>query len=101
MIEIYGPPSHSPFRLKQLLTSLQKLDSNITSLGARYIHFLEASETLNKNEQQTLDVLLSYGPDWKVGPSDGQKIIVIPIGRNETVIRRQKIPSQKPLTAMH
>lgn len=78
MIEIYGPPSHSPFRLKQLLTSLQKLDSNITSLGARYIHFLEASETLNKNEQQTLDVLLSYGPDWKVGPSDGQKIIVIP-----------------------
>ena len=78
MIEIYGPPSHSPFRLKQLLISLQQIDSNITSIGARYIHFLEASETLNTNEEKTLDVLLSYGPDWKIGPNEGQKIIVIP-----------------------
>nr|MBC8227220.1 phosphoribosylformylglycinamidine synthase [Gammaproteobacteria bacterium] len=78
MIEIYGPPSHSPFRLKQLLISLQQIDSNITTIGARYIHFLEASETLNTNEEKTLDVLLSYGPDWKIGPNEGQKIIVIP-----------------------
>ena len=78
MIEINGPASHSPFRLNQLLVSLQKIDPNINSLGARYVHFLDASESLDKQEEQTLNTLLSYGPDWQAGPNNGQKIIVIP-----------------------
>ena len=78
MIEIKGPPSHSPFRLKQLLEELRKLNDSIENLGARYAHFIDASNQLDQKELEVLKVLLTYGPDWDMGPEDGQKIIVIP-----------------------
>ena len=78
MIEIKGPPSHSPFRLQQLLEELRKLNDSIENLGARYAHFIDASNQLDQKELEVLKVLLAYGPDWDMGPEDGQKIIVIP-----------------------
>jgi len=78
MIEIKGPPSHSPFRLKQLLLKLQKLDSAIDAIGARYTHFVDSNKSLNEKELNTLRCLLVYGPDWDIGSDDGEKIIVIP-----------------------
>ena len=78
MIEIKGPPSHSPFRLQQLLEELRKLNDSIGNLGARYTHFIDASNQLDQKELEVLKILLTYGPDWDMGPEDGQKIIVIP-----------------------
>ena len=78
MITIEGPPSHSPFRLHQLLIELQNLDPGITSLGARYIHFIDNITTLNEQEIQILNSLLTYGPDWELGPDQGDKVLVIP-----------------------
>ena len=78
MIEIKGPPSHSPFRLKQLLRELRKLNDSIVNLGARYTHFIDCSDQLGQKELGALKVLLSYGPDWGMGPKEGQKIIVVP-----------------------
>ena len=78
MIEIKGPPSHSPFRLQQLLSELRKLNDSIENLGARYTHFIDSTNQLDQQELGVLNVLLTYGPDWDMGPEEGQKIIVIP-----------------------
>ena len=78
MIEIKGPPSHSPFRLQQLLEELRKLSDSIENLGARYTHFINATNQLNQKELGVLKILLTYGPDWDMGPEQGQKIIVVP-----------------------
>ncbi|SVD89826.1 uncharacterized protein METZ01_LOCUS442680, partial [marine metagenome] len=78
MITIEGPPSHSPYRLNQLLSELQSIDSSVTSIGARYIHFIDNSEELTNKDYAVLNPLLSYGPDWGLGANKGDKIIVIP-----------------------
>ncbi|MDP7608684.1 MAG: phosphoribosylformylglycinamidine synthase, partial [Candidatus Marinimicrobia bacterium] len=78
MIGIKGPPSHSPFRLNQLLLELQKLDNSIDAIGARYTHFVDSIKPLNEKELNTLRLLLLYGPDWDMGSDEGEKIIVIP-----------------------
>jgi len=78
MITIEGPPSHSPFRLNQLLTELQNIDPSITSIGARYIHFIDNTKKLSDEEHNILESLLTYGPDWDIGPDEGDKILVIP-----------------------
>ena len=78
MIEIKGPPSHSPFRLQQLLEELRKLNGSIEDLGARYTHFIDSSHQLVQKELEVLKILLTYGPDWDIGPEEGEKIIVIP-----------------------
>ena len=62
MITIEGPPSHSPFRLNQLLTELQNIDSSIASIGARYIHFIDNTKKLSDEENNILLSLLAYGP---------------------------------------
>ena len=78
MITIEGPPSHSPFRLNQLLTELQNIDSSIASVGARYIHFVDNTKKLSDEENNILHSLLTYGPDWDIGADDGDKVLVIP-----------------------
>ena len=78
MIEIKGPPSHSPFRLQQLLEELRKLNGSIEDLGARYTHFIDSSHQLVQKELEVLKILLTYGPDWDIGAEEGEKIIVIP-----------------------
>ena len=78
MLTIEGPPSHSPYRLNQLLIELQNIDASITSIGARYIHFISNDQDLTDKDYDVLNPLLSYGPDWDLGPSKGDKIIVIP-----------------------
>ena len=78
MITIEGPPSHSPYRLNQLLSELQSIDSSITLIGARYIHFIDNSKELTDKDYDVLNPLLSYGPDWDLGTNKGNKIIVIP-----------------------
>ena len=78
MITIEGPPSHSPFRLNQLLTELQNIDSSIASIGARYIHFIDNTKKLSDEENNILLSLLAYGPDWEIGADDGDKVLVIP-----------------------
>ena len=78
MITIEGPPSHSPFRLNQLLTELQNIDSSIASIGARYIHFIDNIKKLSDEENNILLSLLAYGPDWDIGADDGDKVLVIP-----------------------
>ena len=78
MIEIKGPPSHSPFRLQQLLGELRKLSDSIENLGARYTHFIDSNDQLDQKEIGVLKILLTYGPDWGIGPEKGQKIIVVP-----------------------
>ena len=78
MLTIEGPPSHSPYRLNQLLIELQNIDSSITSIGARYIHLINNNKDLTDKDYDVLNPLLSYGPDWDLGPSKGEKIIDIP-----------------------
>ena len=78
MLTIEGPPSHSPYRLNQLLSELQNIDSSITLIGARYIHFIDNSKDFTDRDYDVLNPLLSYGPDWDLGATKGDKIIVIP-----------------------
>ena len=72
MIEIKGPPSHSPFRLQQLLEELRKLNGSIEDLGARHTHFIDSSDQLTQKELEVLKIHQSYGTDWDIGPEEGE-----------------------------
>ena len=78
MIVKEGPASHSPFKLESLLTRLQSIDENITGLGARFIHLIDSKEELNQKQDEVLESILEYGPNWPFGINDGFKIFILP-----------------------
>ena len=78
MIVKEGPASHSPFKLESLLTRLQSIDENISGLGARFIHLIDSKEELNQKQNDVLESILEYGPNWPLGVNDGFKIFILP-----------------------
>ena len=78
MIVKEGPASHSPFKLESLLRRLLSIDQNITGLGARFIHFIDSKNDLGEEQDQILDSILEYGPNWPFGADEGFKIFTLP-----------------------
>ena len=78
MIVKEGPASHSPFKLESLLRRLQSIDQNIDDLGARFIHLIDSKNDPDEEQDQILDSILEYGPDWPFGTDEGYKVFTLP-----------------------
>lgn len=62
MIRLPGAPALSTFRTQKLLSQLTQIDSNIRSVSAEYVHFIDTSSELTTDELNVLKALLTYGP---------------------------------------
>ena len=86
MFSLFGAPALSQFRLDQLLRTLKTQDSRVTTLGSRWMHFIDASRNLSDPELELLKTLLTYGtrvPDGLRVPDEpaaapGSRILVTP-----------------------
>ena len=78
MIVKEGPASHSPFKLESLLIRLQSIDENISGLGARFIHLIDSKKELDQLQDDVLESILEYGPNWPLGVNEGSKIFILP-----------------------
>src|SRR5271165_2170060 len=61
MFSLFGAPALSQFRLDQLLRTLKTQDPRVTTLGSRWMHFVDASRDLSHSELNLLKTLLTYG----------------------------------------
>ncbi|MEY3220840.1 MAG: hypothetical protein RIT27_2197 [Pseudomonadota bacterium] len=55
-----GDLALSPFRQQKLLQNIQKKQSEIKTLSAQFVHFIESNRGLTEDEQHKLDQLLHY-----------------------------------------
>jgi len=62
MFSLLGGPALSRFRLDKLLTELQALDSRVTAIASRFIHFVAVTAAPDSREMALLARLLRYGP---------------------------------------
>ncbi len=78
MFSLLGASALSQFRLDKLLHALKARDRRIGALGARFVHFVDATQPLDERELEILGKLLTYGP--AVGPriERGQRLLVAP-----------------------
>ncbi len=62
MLSIKGASALSKFRKQKVLYALKAVCPECLEVGARYIHFVELDQALDKTETATLEKLLEYGP---------------------------------------
>jgi phosphoribosylformylglycinamidine synthase len=79
MFSLFGAPALSQFRLDQLLRNLKTQDPRVTTLGSRWMHFVDASRDLSDPELKLLKTLLTYGTAVPAAPAERTaKILVTP-----------------------
>lgn len=81
MLTFPGNAAFSSFRLEKILSDIQQNCPDVTSVDARFIHFIESSTDLNQTEKQQLENLLSYGHQVKDSSEvteDSQMLLVVP-----------------------
>ena len=61
MLELAGQPALSDFRLAKLLPGLQRAETRVKSISARYCYFVALNATLSADHRQRLDALLLSG----------------------------------------
>ena len=80
MLILPGSNALSVFRHQRLLTQLQAVLPAITSLQARFVHFIDASAPLSSDDNIRLGALLTYGEAALADQLDGvcEEFFVIP-----------------------
>ena len=78
MLKIPGTSALSDFRVKKLLAELQVIDSNITAVLARFIHFVDVENDLNDSQTAILSQLLSYGSLQSSADNHREILLVVP-----------------------
>ena len=80
MLILPGSNALSAFRSQRLLTQLQAVLPSISSVQARYIHFVDAAGELSADDQHRLTGLLTYGEPARPEHAEGvvEEFIVIP-----------------------
>ena len=78
MFSLLGAAALSQFRLDRLQQALQAREPRVRGVFARYIHFVEATRTLDERELEILGKLLAYGSASQVHTDVGQKLLVTP-----------------------
>lgn len=73
-----GAPALSGFRIQKLLDTLKSSVPGLNSLSAEFVHFTDASSSLNDEQQNVLAQLLHYGPKAEAVSTDGQMLLVVP-----------------------
>ena len=74
---LQGGSALSTFRLQRLLPTIQAINSNIQSIGARFFHLVSSLDPIDDLAKTRLLELLTYG-DHDHGISDGELIVVSP-----------------------
>jgi phosphoribosylformylglycinamidine synthase len=77
-VQVYrGILALSDFRCDKLLLKLKRLDKNIDSVVAEYVHFVDLHSELTAQEDSRLSELLTYG-EAKTSGHSGQLLLVTP-----------------------
>ena len=82
----HGPAALSPFRLAKLLDRLRSLEPRVTTIDARFVHFVQRASAAppplerQRLELEVLEQLLTYGPRLPRGPDDdaGERLLIVP-----------------------
>jgi phosphoribosylformylglycinamidine synthase len=61
ILTLRGPVALSAFRLEKLLRPLQEKYPALRSISAEFVHFVQVSEALSKDEMAILEALITYG----------------------------------------
>ena len=78
MLKIPGTSAFSDFRINNLLAELQAVEPNITTVSARFIHFVDVENDLNGSQLTILSQLLSYGSLQSSTECQGEILLVVP-----------------------
>ena len=78
MIQLFGSPALSEFRIRKLLTRLQEQNPKVNNISSKYIHFIDFEGNLSDGDKSKLESLLTYGPSLTSGESEGQLYLVCP-----------------------
>ena len=78
MLKITGTSALSDFRIKRLLSDINVIAPNVTTISAQYIHFIDIDAQLNESELNTLNQLLSYGSIVAKPITETDCILVVP-----------------------
>ena len=80
VFQIPGSCALSAFRAERLLGQLKARDARVSSVRARYVHFVHAQRDLTAQEIERLNVLLDYGDAAQEGASDAAFLVVPRLG---------------------
>jgi phosphoribosylformylglycinamidine synthase len=78
MLVLRGAPALSDFRSKKLLQQFTDLGLPVSEVYAEFSHFAHVSGTLDEQEKQLLDKLLTYGPKIETHQAQGHLLLVTP-----------------------
>src|SRR5262245_20331379 len=80
MLELAGAQAVSDFRIAKLRPALEALHPGITSISARFVHFVDVERDLDAAERALLERLLTYGPREAAGAGRvaGAQLVVVP-----------------------
>ena len=78
MLTLPGAAALSPFRLNRLLETLRGHTAGITSLNARFVHFVDVEGSLDALDRDLLERLLHYGPRRAEVDERGALFLVVP-----------------------
>ena len=78
MLIIPGTSALSSFRINRLIAELKKIEPDISTLSAQFIHFVDVTEELDEAQSRLLTELLSYGSHDSISPQQDEKILVLP-----------------------
>ncbi|KAF3983694.1 MAG: phosphoribosylformylglycinamidine synthase [Methylococcales symbiont of Hymedesmia sp. n. MRB-2018] len=78
MLKILGTLALSDYRLKQFTKELKQIDTEIDSVSARFVHFVDAENILSEQEIEQLTGLTTYGYSAPKTTIEGQVFLVVP-----------------------
>ncbi|GGB80067.1 phosphoribosylformylglycinamidine synthase [Knoellia flava] len=75
---VEGGSALSPFRAAALLARLRAVDSGITGVSARFVHWVASEQPLDDTGRATVERLLTYGDPYAVpSPSEAPRTTVV------------------------
>jgi phosphoribosylformylglycinamidine synthase len=78
MLVLRGTPALSEFRVTKFLAQFSEHNLPITGIYAEYMHFATYSSSLDDQETQVLEKLLTYGPSIQEHQPQGHLVLVTP-----------------------
>ncbi|BCE01106.1 phosphoribosylformylglycinamidine synthase [Marinicellulosiphila megalodicopiae] len=78
MLELRGAPALSTFRRQRLLTQIQTQLPSVQAVYAEFLHLADTTESLNDEQTQVLEKILTYGPKQSSEVIEGDVFYVTP-----------------------
>ena len=78
MIQLFGSPAFSEFRISKLLSRAKEVDPEVKSISSKYVHFIDFKGILSDGDKSKLESLLTYGPSLQTASVEGQLYLVCP-----------------------